>query len=429
MFIAYFTEQPDSSYPKQVGDDLGYTALLFPNKHFNAPAVADLYQQRLEEYLFVEEMGFDGIMLNEHHNAPFCLQPKCNIFAAVLAGMTKRVKLVLLGNPLPVSDNPVRIAEEIAEIDLISRGRVVSGFIRGGGTEQLSTNANPAYNRERFVEAHDLIIKTWTEPGPWRWEGQHYQLRVVNPWMLPLQKPHPRVWIPGVASRETVQFAAEHRYPFVALNTTMDATMRVWQTYEETARRVGYEVGPENRGYQIRVHVQDTQAKALECAREYLWMQGEFVGVTHPVWHSPAGYVSPRLRQAFVEVVNGRRPNVANLAGTSVESMVATDQLIAGTPDQVIKRLRHILETARPGILHLWGSDGNISHKDTLRCIELLGQEVLPALREIGKDLGLNSPFDVDAPVSLAHTPQEHRQPLAAVGGDYRRAPAEGPTC
>lgn len=418
MFIAYFTEQPDSSYPKQVGDDLGYTALLFPNKHFNAPAVADLYQQRLEEYLFVEEMGFDGIMLNEHHNAPFCLQPNCNIFAAVLAAKTDRVKLVLLGNPLPVSDNPVRIAEEIAEIDLISRGRVVSGFVRGGGTEQLSTNANPAYNRERFVEAHDLIIKTWTEPGPWRWEGNHYQLRVVNPWMLPLQKPHPRIWIPGVASKETVEFAAERRYPYVALNTAMETTMRVWNLYAETARRVGYEPGPENRGYEIRVHVQDTWEKALECAREYMWMQGEFVGVTHPVWHSPAGYVSPRNRKAFVEVVNSRRPNVANVAGTQLESMIETDQIVAGTPDQVIKRLRYILETARPGILHLWGSDGSISHKDTLRCIELLGKEVLPALREVGKELGLNSPFDVDAPVSLAHTLQEHRQPLAAVGGD-----------
>ena len=111
--------------------------------------------------------------------------------------MTKRVKIVLLGNPLPIADNPVRLAEELAMIDLVSKGRLVSGFVRGGGVESLATNVNPAYNRERFNEAHDIIIKTWTQPGPFRWEGSHYQLRVVNPWVLPFQQPHPRVWIPG----------------------------------------------------------------------------------------------------------------------------------------------------------------------------------------------------------------------------------------
>src|SRR5262249_48472556 len=97
--------------------------------------------------------------------------------------------IVLLGNPLPINDNPIQIAEELGMIDMISQGRLVSGFVRGGGTEQLANNTNPAYNRERFEEAHDLIVKLWTTPGPFRWEGNHYQFRVVNPWALPLQKP------------------------------------------------------------------------------------------------------------------------------------------------------------------------------------------------------------------------------------------------
>src|SRR3990172_5294836 len=89
---------------------------------------------------------------------------------------------------------------------------------RGGGRrDKLATGVNPAYNRQRFEEAHDLIVKTWTQPGPFRWEGKHYQHRVVNPWALPLQKPYPRVWIPGVVSRETVEWAAAHRYPYICL--------------------------------------------------------------------------------------------------------------------------------------------------------------------------------------------------------------------
>jgi alkanesulfonate monooxygenase SsuD/methylene tetrahydromethanopterin reductase-like flavin-dependent oxidoreductase (luciferase family) len=114
-----------------------------------------------------------------------------NVEAAILARVTKKAKIVLIGNPLPVIKHPLRMAEELAEIDLISRGRLVAGWVRGAGSEQLANNINPAYNRERFNEAHDLIIKVWTTPGPFRYEGKHYHYRFMNPWVLPLQKPHP----------------------------------------------------------------------------------------------------------------------------------------------------------------------------------------------------------------------------------------------
>ena len=80
-------------------------------------------------------MGFDGIMINEHHTAPFCMQASINITGTVLAKITRRGKILMLGNPLPVVDNPLRLAEELAMIDCISRGRLISGFVRGGGVE------------------------------------------------------------------------------------------------------------------------------------------------------------------------------------------------------------------------------------------------------------------------------------------------------
>ncbi len=90
------------------------------------------------------------------------------------------------------------MAEELAEIDLISRGRLVTGWVRGAGSEQFFNNANPSYNREYFNEAHDFIVQAWTKPGPWRYEGKHFHYRHVNPWALPYQRPHPPIWIPGV---------------------------------------------------------------------------------------------------------------------------------------------------------------------------------------------------------------------------------------
>ncbi len=399
VHLAYFTEQPMSAYPEEEGRKAGHTALMFSNRFYDRDAASQLYQDRITEYKLVEEVGFDGIMLNEHHNAPFCMQSKCNVFASILAAITERVKIVLLGNPLPLTENPVRLAEELAMIDLVSQGRLVSGFVRGGGTEQLAIGVNPAYNRERFEEAHDLIIKTWTEHGPWRWEGAHYQNRVVNPWALPLQRPHPRVWVPGIASRETVVWAARHRYPYVCLNTTVEDTIKVWKLYAQVAEEVGFQPGPEHRGYLLRVHCADTEEKAFANAREFTWMQGEFTGLAHPVWSAPAGYNPAKQRQVLVEIAHGRR--VAR-RDVGFEQQIENLRIIAGTPDQVIKQLRVIMEATRPGIFMIWGNDGVVTHGDSMRCIELLGREVLPAVREIASELELNDPFEVDAPVSDA---------------------------
>src|SRR3989442_3405196 len=296
MHVMYFTEQPMSAYPAEIGLEFGATALMFSTKYIDPVAGCRLYNEYLEQYIYAEEMGVEGFMLNEHHNAPFCMQAKCNIFAAILAAVTKKAKIVLLGNPLPLAENPVRLAEELAMIDMISKGRLVSGFVRGGGQEQLANGVNPAFNRERFEEAHELVVAAWSRTGPFRWEGTHYQHPVGNPWAGPLQKPYPRVWIPGVLSQETIIRAAKQRYPYIALNTSIAQTKSIWKLYDDTAAAVGYKSGPENRGYLARIHVAETEQKAIENAKQFMWMQGEFTGLAHPVWANPAGYFSPSGR-------------------------------------------------------------------------------------------------------------------------------------
>jgi alkanesulfonate monooxygenase SsuD/methylene tetrahydromethanopterin reductase-like flavin-dependent oxidoreductase (luciferase family) len=408
----YFTEQPMSAYPAQEGLDFGATALMFSNKYFDPVAGSRLYNEYLEHYILCDELGFDGIMLNEHHNAPFCMQAKANIFAAILAAVTKNVKIVMLGNPLPLAENPVRLAEELAMIDMISKGRLVSGFVRGGGQEQLAAGVNPAFNRERFQEAHDLIVATWTREGPFRWEGTHYQHRVVNPWAMPLQKPYPRVWIPGVISPETIVWAARHGYPYIALNTPIDRTKQIWQIYDAEAAAAGFQGGPAYHGLLKQIHVAETEEKALANARQFLWMQGEFTGLAHPVWSNPSGYFSPSLRRNFVEFAVGRAENPRGRP--TFEQQVADGRVFFGTPKTVIPKLRRVLEETRPSIYGIWGNDGTVSNEDARTCIRLLGQEVMPAMREIGKELGLTDPFEADAPVHLRYSTDLKQMPQAA---------------
>jgi len=74
MHLMYFTEQPMSAYSEKAGKDFGATALMFSNSNYDPVEGSRLYNQYLEEYIWAEECGVDGIMLNEHHNAPFCMQ-------------------------------------------------------------------------------------------------------------------------------------------------------------------------------------------------------------------------------------------------------------------------------------------------------------------------------------------------------------------
>jgi alkanesulfonate monooxygenase SsuD/methylene tetrahydromethanopterin reductase-like flavin-dependent oxidoreductase (luciferase family) len=400
MFIMRFTERAYVAYSAEEVQNSFRSAvrLTFSNSHFNPALGADLYNEYLDEYEYSDAIGFDGLMLNEHHNTPTCLGAAMNLEAAILARTTKKAKIILLGNPLPILDNPIRLAEELAEIDMISRGRLVSGFVRGTGIESWATNTNPVYNRERFEEAHDLVIKTWTTPGPFRWEGKHYQFRVVNPFERPLQKPHPPVWIPGVGSPETIIWCAQHHYPYVYLETDPQVTLDLMALYAKAAHEAGYEPGPQNFGYLVRIHVQDTDEKAYEVGEGFLIGNAGVGRVPLPGdFMVPPGYNSREATKRFLDQYrHALRPDplYGGVDAAGWEKVVETNRVIVGSPDTVIKKTRQVLSALRPGILGVWTNDGTIGHKDTMRCLQLMEKEVLPALQEIGKELNLPGPFE-----------------------------------
>jgi alkanesulfonate monooxygenase SsuD/methylene tetrahydromethanopterin reductase-like flavin-dependent oxidoreductase (luciferase family) len=372
----YFTEQPYTGYNPDLQEQYPALRLTLPNTNYDPKLASDLYNRYHDEYQVADEAGFDGIMINEHHTAPFCMQASINITGTVLAKITKRSRILMLGNPLPVIDNPLRLAEELAMIDCISRGRLISGFVRGGGVESLANNVNPVYNRERFEEAHDLIVAAWTKPGPFRWDGKHFQYRVVNPWALPLQKPHPPIMVPGTASPETVIWAAQHRYPYVVLGSSLDQTKELITIYRETAKEEGYEMEPDHVGYLIRVFVADTEEKAQQEGHNFFWQRGALNKQIRE-WMAPPGY-------ATVDVAGIRRLRAISKAFDNQAYQEAQEnyQLILGTPRQVIEKLRYVRELLGVGHMCLWAHDGHMTHDDTVRCIELMGKEVLPALRD-----------------------------------------------
>ena len=146
----YFTEQPYTGYDPAVQEEHPALRLTLPNSLYDSELASELYNRYHDEYQVADEVGFDGIMINEHHTAPFCMQASINITGAVLAKITRRAKIIMLGNPLPVVDNPLRLAEELAMIDCISRGRLVSGVVRGGGGRESGEQRQPSPQPRAF---------------------------------------------------------------------------------------------------------------------------------------------------------------------------------------------------------------------------------------------------------------------------------------
>ena len=417
MFIGHFTERPyqdpDSGYFGATG--LPIKDLSLSNEIYDPILGSALYNRYLDEKVYAEEMGFDGLMLNEHHSTPFCMGGAMNVEASILARITKKAKIVLLGNILPIWYDPLWLVEQLAMIDMISKGRLVSGWVRGTGRESVSHNAPPAYNWERFQEAHDFIVKAWSEPGPFRWEGKHYQYRYVNPWMRPYQKPHPQIMLPGVVSRDSIVWAAKQRIPYIMLATQLEPTRQSFQVYHDTAKEEGYEAGSQNFGYLWKVHVDETEELAEEVARKFVQ------GPSNPFLAGNEGTANPALlklpgltsRRRVLPTANVATANRGGQLSRSFEEQVEDYTIISGTPKTVIPKIRHVLEYLRPGSVFFWDGDGAMTHDDQMRSLRLMGEEVIPAVREIADELELRSPFEVSPKTGepIGETPEEAAVP------------------
>ena len=377
--VFWFSEQPYGHVTNEDLEKYDSGRLGFPNTHFDPQKAHILYNQYHEQYALADEVGFDGIMSNEHHSSYWCMKPSVNLDAAVISKVTKKGRIAILGNVIAVND-PIKMAEELAMLDCYSGGRLISGFVRGTAVESLQGGIDPTENFDRFQEAHDLIIKCWTEPGPFRYEGNYYHYRVVNPWVLPVQKPRPEIWFPGTGSPESVVWAARHQHPYMNLGALIDMTEFLKGIYIDTAHEVGFKPGPQHFGYLMRILCADTDEKAIELGRTFMWTQDH--RQKGPREHNdPPGYQS---RQA----VNVKRSRPAIGTGTDGTQMTydqlrGLNNIIVGTPDTVIEKLKQIMERLNPGYIHVYGNEGDMPHKDVMRSVELLGKEVIPALHEI----------------------------------------------
>ncbi len=385
MRVWHFSEM---AYPQawDVGHRMGTFRVTVPNSHYDPVVGADIYERHFAEYELCDELGID-IMLNEHHSTLTCTNAAVPLAGAVLARTTKRSRLLLLGSPVANRPDPVRVAEEMAMIDVISRGRLEMGLVKGAPYEVAPANMNPARLMDRFWEAHDLILKAMsTQDGPFNWESENYHYRQVNIWPRPWQQPHPPVWITALSPRSGRAIAERRHVAAALLSGGIAGAM--FNGYRERAAELGWAAPPDRFAYCGLVGVGHTEAEGRRRADEVAGYVRTSPIVAEP-FTNPPGYnpiaanvallkTGPTAFGARVQTFDGRTIDPTK---ATVQEFIDARTVFAGTPDQVFEQIRTFhREVGGFGHLLIMAQGGTLSHDETCANLRLFAEEVMPRL-------------------------------------------------
>lgn len=350
------------------------------NKAFIPEEGTKLYKTYIDTLVYAEDCGFDMVGCNEHHYSPYGLMSNCNLVGALLSRLTKNVGLFMCGNLVPLL-NPIRVAEEYAMLDVMSGGRLTAGFMRGIPHEYVAYNIPPDESWERLVEAHDLIIKAWTEPEPFGWEGKHYQYRAVSIWPRPYQQPHPRVLM-SASNPDSARVAAEkHAMMGMVLISDVAAAKETIRVYRETARANGWEPGPEDILVGAHTCVAETanEAKAeLESGLKY------FYEVLFSGPRNAQRLVTQKTRYFQTEAsMEGLNTRLRALRAMTMDDRIEKGSILCGTPEMVVEQIQRLEAELGHGVMNINMKIGNIPDENVRRSMKLWGERVAPKVRNL----------------------------------------------
>jgi len=334
-----------------------------PPAAYDREAGAAAYRGMVERLELIERLGFDWISVAEHHYSHRRLTPAPIVVAAHLAAHSTRIKIAVLG-PIVSHSNPVRVAEELALLDNLMPGRLVVGLLRGTTGEYLSYGLNPEEARERTSEAMELILKAWTEPQPFAWQGRFFQFRGVAVWPRPSSEPHPPTYALGT-SQESCEFAARHHLGLGLSYAPFPVIARASRYYREACVRHGWQPAPEQLIYRANILLAATDDEAA------LVLQRMEDQSPLPL---PEG-----IRDALVSLDSrnvageARTPNVGGRLPTT----------FVGCPDTVVAQIRQCREEAGVGVLDLFFQTRDAAPETLMENLTMFGEQVLPRIRDV----------------------------------------------
>ena len=406
----FFTEDAYPYLPD--ADSYESIRVNLPNRNFDPAKGADLYHMYLDMWCAADEMGLE-IMNNEHHQTATCMVPAAPIMLGILARETKRARLLILGNPIANRKQPIRVAEEMAVIDVLSRGRLECGFVRGVPYEAAPANAFPYRGSEKLWEAHDLILKAWTHhEGPFNFEGRWFHARQVNIWPRPYQQPHPPVWITMGSANSAAQ-VAQRRHTGAVFLAGYPNIRNIYDGYRQAYLDNHGEESPIDRlAYCALIFVGENEKVAQEGVNKLLWYMTS--NKVAPQFNTPPGYHPPSVA---ANIMKGTHSSTGLPIVPRLDEQMARGNVFAGTPDQVFQQIKSFWEYSGGfGNLLMMGQAGFMTFEETLKSMKLFTQEVYPRLKE------LTASYDAGAMKELrASLPDVENVDVSALASEFVR--------
>ncbi|HZX84361.1 MAG TPA: LLM class flavin-dependent oxidoreductase [Reyranella sp.] len=365
----------------------GGTELPYPlsKQHFRADVAVRTYAEHLEAWEELDRLGYDGVGFNEHHCSPYGLMNSPNLMASAAAQRTKRLKLLIYGNLLPLHE-PLRLAEELAMLDCLSNGRIISGFARGIPREYQVHNVPLDESRARFEEAYDIVTRAWTE-DVFSYSGKFWSYKDVAIWPRPVQRPHPPIWIPIVGSKESIEFAGRHDIPITPGLAGGGLRNDIIRFYAKCLADAGHRITPDHMSLALNAYVADSKAQAVREVAPYhlyfnrtLFSHGSF---TETAAQRKVGYVS----QSSTDYVRPENQRAAALLREDFRSMTMADvermadNMPWGAASEVAERIIAQAEAAGANTVQIGFNRGAMPHDMFMNQIRRFAAEVLPRLQ------------------------------------------------
>jgi len=354
-------------------------------RHFKADVAVRTYAEHLAAWEELDRLGYDGVGFNEHHCSPYGLMNSPNLMASAAAQRTKKLKLLIYGNLLPLHE-PLRLAEELAMLDCISGGRIISGFARGIPREYQVHNVPLSESRERFEEAYEIVTRAWTE-DVFSYSGKFWSYKDVSLWPRPVQKPHPPIMIPIVGSQESIEFAGRHNIgitPGLAGGGLRDDIIR---HYAKSLAAAGHRITPDHLSLALNAYVADSKAQAVKEVAPYhlyfnrtLFSHGNF---TETAKQRQTGYASQHSTD-YVRPENQRAAALLreDFRNTTFESLQRqAENLPYGTADEVAERIIAQADHAGANMVQIGLNRGAMPHDMFIEQIRRFATGVLPRLQ------------------------------------------------
>lgn len=348
--------------------------VVCPNRLVACPEVTQLVASHLELFKTAENLGFDGVCLPEHHQWPGSLTPAPMLLAAALAQTTTQLELAVLTSALALGD-PLRAAADGAVLDVLSNGRYIAAFTVGHDGDAYALQVEPTRAQERFREGLELVLKAWTTEGPFIWQSPNYFYRYVNPWPLPVRRPHPPVWAMDPGSPLTREALARRRVTFLPrVGQDLAECKQAVVGYRTAAEQVGVTVTADHIIWPVLVYVGASDAAArAEIAEPLKYLRSQLV-------KNPP--TAPGLEPVAGQVARQAQNQNARLNQRTLEELLERGWIVFGGPETVRQRLKAGLRDLGARVLAVQFAIGSLPVEQQRLSLERFAREVWPGLRD-----------------------------------------------